>query len=330
MKFEKIFIFLITLILLLTLTGCTGGVYRQPDQQYLVSGIAFKRDKSRIIAFAETVVVNTESTEQGVSRHIFSASGNTAEESLLNLSGKISKPLLFDHCGLIAVDKDLSSEQFSQVIDYCKKNEEINLAAYMISSENTDILFDCEPVSTLTVSYDLLGVIDRVEFLNGIKFHNRYYEVCANKLRESRCFFLPLVLVNKGEYILSGGDVYIDNKMVDSLELTEGALYCLLTDNFSDGKFEDFEISDSKTRFECDLREDTLFITLNIKADLEKGDYAYLSDKIERTLENLRGNTDIFGFNDRISRKYRSLWNTVKDNYNFYYTNAKIEVKYEF
>ena len=330
MKFKKHFILLILLILLFTLTGCTGGVYRQPDQQYLISGIAFKRDKNKISAFAETVVVNTESTEQGVSRHVFSATGNTAEESLLNLSGKISKPLLFDHCGLIAVDEALSSEQFRQVIDYCKKNEEINLAAYMITSKNPDTLFDCEPVSTLTVSYDLLGVIDRVEILNGIKFHNRYYEVCANKLRPSECFLLPDISVKNSQYSLSGGNVYIGNKKQKSLSLTEGALYCLLTDNFSNGQFENFEIDDSKTRFECDLKEDTLFITLNIKADLKSGDSAILKNKLDLALQNFRESADIFGFKDRISRKYRNIWNTVKDNYNFYYTNAKIEVNYEF
>lgn len=330
MKLKKIFFLLIIFIFLSTFSGCTGGVYRQPDQQYLVSGIAFKRDKDKITTFAETVIVNTESTDQGVNRHIFSASGNTAGESLLNLSGKISKPLLFDHCGLIALDEALSGEQFEQIIDYCKKNEEINLAAYMISSENIDTLFDCEPVSTLTVSYDLMGVIDRVESLNGIKFHNRYYEVCANKLRQSECFLLPFVSVKNGEYILNGGDVYIGDKKSKSLSLTESALYCLLTDNFSQGEFEDFEISKSKTLFKCDLKDDILHITLNVKANLKSGDSASLNNEIQRTLQNLRGNRDIFGFEDRIYRKNRKIWNTVKDNYNFYYTNAEIEVKYEF
>lgn len=330
MKIKKIICFLIALFFILTLSGCRGGVYRQPDQQYLVSGIAFKKDLNKITAFVETVVVNTESTKQGVSRHIFSASGDSVEVSMLNLSGKISKPLLFDHCGIIAIDENLNAEQFEQIIDYCQANEEINLATYMVSSPFADTLFTCEPVSTLTVSYDIMGVIDRVEYLNGIKFHNRYYEVCANKLRPSQCFFLPNITVNNLQYILSGGNVYVDNKSQKVLTLADGVLYSVLNDNFKKGRIKDYEISHLKTYFECDLKNDVLHISLNINADLKSGDSKVLQSEINSTLKNLRGNTDIFGFKDRISRKDKEIWDTIKDNYNFYYTNAQIEVNYEF
>ncbi len=331
MKIKKVITVFLIFSFLFCLSGCSGNVYTQADQRYIVSAIGFEKKNSAIHTIAEAIAVNAESTEQSVERVVLEGSGNTIDESLLDLGAKLSKPLLFDHCGVIIVDSSMGVPDLKEVFSYCEKNKQINLAAYIVYSENTKELLSLKPMAALTVGYDILGVISRVQSLYGVKFYNRFYELCANILKKGESFMLPNFEVVGEEYNLSGSAVYTSFYKEVNLSNKQTALYCLLTDTYSRGAFSDYEIASGKCYFDSSIKSGKLNINLKIKADIKKGDRAKLLEEIRKTANTLNdiSSGDVFGFSNRIYRKNTKVWENIKENPQEFIKNASLNISLE-
>lgn len=331
MKIKRILSLLLVLILPLCLSGCSGSVYTQSDRQYIVSALGFINKNGVIKAIAEAVAVNAESTEQSVERVVLKGEGETPSESILDLGAKLSKPLLFDHCGVILIDASLNGEEVEKVFSYCEQNKQINLAAYIVHSDNIEKLLSLKPMASLTVGYDIIGVIDRAQSLYGIRYFNRFYEVKANLLKKADTFVLPSFEIKGEEYKISGSEIYcsLDKKVHLTNEQT--ALYCLITDTYSHGSFSEYKIATSKCYFDSDVKSGKLYINLKIKAEIEKGNRKKLLEKIEQTANTLNTffDSDILGFSNRIYRKNQKVWEKVQGEEKEFIKNANISITLE-
>jgi len=331
MRIKKILSLFLVLILLFCLSGCSGNVYTQADQQYIVSAIGFLNKSGRIRAVAEAVAVNAESTEQSVERVVLEGEGATPAESVLDLAARLSKPLLFDHCGVILTDATLNREEVEKVLSYCEENKQINLAAYIVYSDDIEKLLSLKPMAALTVGYDIIGVIDRAQSLYGIKFFNRFYEVKANTLKKSNTFLLPSFEAVGEEYTISGSEVYSSFERKARLTNEQTALYCLITDTYSHGAFSEYKIASAKCFFDSSIKDEKLYIDLRIKAQIEKGSREKLLEELEQTANtlNLFFDSDIFAFSNRIYRKNQKVWKKIVSKEKEFIKNAHISIALE-
>lgn len=173
----------ITLAILLLLCGC-----QKTGPEYLVSGIGVDSSDGKYNVCFETIIVNTENTDQSV--HILKGSGNTVEKAVKQIYAQCTQPLLMAHCGVVVIGENITCKQLKEVGEYCYNEDEITLSAYFVKTDNAEKLLSLNPVSSVSVAYDIMGLVKQ----NG-NYCNRFFEVINTGYRTT----LPKISIkNKG------------------------------------------------------------------------------------------------------------------------------------
>lgn len=109
-----------SLIFLTCLSACGGtGDSIKNDRRFMVSALGFEADGFLIKVTAELIVINSENPEVSPEARVFSAKSRDIEGALEEISSRLSKPMLLEHCGIIAIGESMTAERFSQICDYC-------------------------------------------------------------------------------------------------------------------------------------------------------------------------------------------------------------------
>lgn len=179
---KKLFIILLCPLLL---CGC-----RQKPQEYLVTAIAADYDGGLYTVYYEAVIINTETS--GQRREILTASGRTLLETVKAIEKQATLPLLMSHCGIVAVGNGITRTKLRGIMKYCKENRDITLSVQFIKIDNPEQLLKTEPLSSISVGYDLVSLIKT----QNKNFKNRLFEIYKNQNP-----ILPkLSLTEKGYY----------------------------------------------------------------------------------------------------------------------------------
>ncbi|MBO5211851.1 MAG: hypothetical protein J6B80_07990 [Clostridia bacterium] len=179
---KKLFI-----LLLLPLFFCSC---RQKPQEYLITAIGADYDGGLYTLYFEAVIANTE--EEGQKREIITAKGRTLLETVENIEKQATLPLLTSHCGVVAVGKGITRTKLLGIMRYCKENRDIPLSIQFIKTDNPEKLLKTEPISSISVGYDLVSIMQK----SNKKLSNRLFEIY-----KSQSPVLPkLTLTEKGYY----------------------------------------------------------------------------------------------------------------------------------
>lgn len=171
-----------SVLLIFSLVGCTRT---QPE--YLISGMGFDYSDSEYTVYFETIIINSENTDQTVK--IIKGTGAKIENAVEEIKKQCTQPILLQHCGVIVISEDITRKEFSEICKYCYYNKDITLSAFFIKTDNAQKLFSLKPVSSLCVGYDIMGLIKQ----NG-NSKNRFFEV----LNVNDCSALPKISVKDG------------------------------------------------------------------------------------------------------------------------------------
>ena len=183
--------FLLCLFLFLFLSGC-----QKAKPEYLVSsiGIDTKNDKFNICF--EAVIVNSENPEQKLM--LLKGSGDTIEQAVAQINRQCTQPILLSHCAVIIIGETVTQNQLNKILEYCYQKDEITLSAFFITTKNAEKLLSQEPVSSVCVGYDIMGLIEQYSKLQNKNFKNRFFEVITLKEQAK----LPkIILKEKGYYL---------------------------------------------------------------------------------------------------------------------------------
>ena len=199
---KKIFLSL-SLVCLFSLCGCSlGDAVMSETTQYLVSAIGFDCKNSEIITNIEAVVVNSEEPEEEIHALLFEGKGKTLKKSVENALSKAQKPLSLSHCALLILGENMNPQKLSEVCDFVFDTEQITVSVAFVESENAEKLLSLEPVSSVTVGYDIVSLLETQSKRKNIGFRNRYFEIeqrrCENKAQKK----LPFIKISGKKYSL--------------------------------------------------------------------------------------------------------------------------------
>ena len=321
------------LSVLISLSLCGCGVYKEADMQYTVAALGFEGG-STVSVYAEIITVNPESTKQETGNLLASAQGETVKEAISSLKHSLSKPLFFSHCGLICLGESLKANRIKEILDYCYENDEINHSVYFISSDNTEELLSLSSQSEMATGYDIMGVIRQAAKAECVDYNNRYYEIEAVRQGVQDIFSLPIFKVQDGSPLLNGIRIYKNCEKTNDLTNEETYSYYLLRDLTKKGSI----ITDGKT-VKITSKDDDFGVSLDEKLHISleteigfKGNEEFISTVQKQSEELIKKSiyiykTDIFGFGARIHKRNEKLWNKIGENYSEFYLNSDISFK---
>lgn len=176
---------IILLLCPLLLCGC-----RQKPQECLVTAIGADYDDGLYTLYFEAVVTNTEKDSQ--KREVLTAKGRTLLETVEQIEKQATLPLLTSHCGVVAVGKGITRTKLLGIMRYCKENRDIPLSVQFIKTDSPQELFETDPISSISVGYDLVSMMQK----NEKPLNNRLFEIY-----KSQSPILPkITLTEKGYY----------------------------------------------------------------------------------------------------------------------------------
>ena len=174
------------LCMLLFLCGCEGE-----RREYLVSAIGVMETERGFSLCAEEVIINTEKNEQSL--RLIKGEGETLEEAVEKIKSQSVQPLLFSHCGVIAIGQGVADATLKEVCEYAIKSREITLSAYILKTENPIKLLSAKPVSSLSAGYEIMAFLRQ-----NSSYRNRLFELAAKDYKTD----LPVILIEDGGFVI--------------------------------------------------------------------------------------------------------------------------------
>lgn len=163
---------LLVLPIFLCLCGC-----QKTEPEYLISAIGFDNNGGMLNTCFEAVIINSETQSEELK--IIEVQGETVEECVKNLSRKCTQGYLLSHCGVLVIGQSVTERQLNGIYDFCFKEPDITLSVLLVETENAKSLLSNKPVSTISVGYDIMGVIKQYGENKNVSFKNRYFEIIA-------------------------------------------------------------------------------------------------------------------------------------------------------
>ena len=177
---------LILLLCPLLLCSC-----KQKPQEYLVTAIGIDYSGGIYKLYYEAVITNTE--KEGQRREVLTATGRTLLQTVKKIEKQATLPLLTSHCGVVAVGNGITRTKLLGIMRYCKENRDIPLSIQLIKTDNPEKLLKSEPLSSISVGYDLVSLMKKSDK----NLDNRLFEIYKNQSP-----VLPkLTITEKGYYI---------------------------------------------------------------------------------------------------------------------------------
>ena len=218
---KKLSVCLAAVFFCCTLAGCSfrsGSAGN--DRRFMVTALGFSGSE-KITVTAEIVTVNSESAKAEPTPQTLSYTANGITKALCGIANSLSRPMLLEHCGIIVISTALSAERLTEIFDYCFKENRITLSAYMIAADDPTVLLDGEPVSSVAVGYDIMGIIGQKSETGKIKLENRYFEIESRREKGERVFSMPYFVRTEDGIALDGLAVFDSDKFVIKAEISE-------------------------------------------------------------------------------------------------------------
>ncbi len=317
-------------IIFCVFTGCSAmQTFSNDSQEYIVSSVGFDEGENKVEIVMEILVVNADDMNEGKEKRIFEASGKTVKEAYYKLISNTTQPVTLTHNGIVAIGKSIKSERFKELLEFCSREPQFNVGTMFVYTEDCRKLLNKNPLSSISVGYDILSMLEVLSSQTGVKLNNKFYEIRSILKKKNKTFYIPIMKYQGEEFYTDGMAIFKDNEFVYSLNTEEMQLMSFLTDRVSKGEFilenREFFVDYSKTTYKFKL-DGALQCTVNLRLKAD-GNRETLEKRLTHMLEDLRGRLgDVFGFENIIYQKNREIWKKIRDNYHSYFKTAKLKV----
>lgn len=301
-------------VLMLTLlSGCrftTGGAAN--DRRFIVAAIGFESDGALITVYAETIIINSETPENEPTPKLLKGSGATINEAFEEIEASLARPLMLEHCGIIAVGGGVTASWFDRICDYCLNDRRITLSSYMVSCDSPEKLLSKKPESSVAAGYDIMGIIEQRSSSSGIFYDSRFFEIEGLREKGRSVFTLPFFTLTADGISLDGLSLYRDDSLIGKLGSDDAVLYSLMTGNFDRGTVrigkDEYRIRLRGAEYDySDSGENRIYLKLRLMGDsLDDA----VCERLEQELDGLESRlrmslgTDAVGFTDILSERH--------------------------
>lgn len=317
--------FILTVFILISLSGCKNSYPSETGMEYMVSSIGFDKTAEKVTVFAEIIVVNSADSSKGTMTQILKADGKTAKTALYNLHSSLSKPLMLNHCGLLILGEGIEGNALVEILNICLDNKDITGAIELVATKSAEKLINVKPVSQIAIGYEISEAIKQNSDFSGIVYKNRFYEVEAGRNATNNVFSLPFFTVEEKQHKISGIKIYRNNLSFKTLKGDSVGLYSVMSNNFKNGSVKigdrSFSLNLKSVNYNIDYKEDKLFVKVSLDVDTKNENLNFLANELEKTVIEKR---DIYYISDRIYRKERKIWDVIKNDYHKIFKAAEI------
>ena len=311
------------------LCGCSGENAKS-DRRYMVSSLGFSTDGALINVFAEIIIVNSEDPESSPETKLFSAAAQSISGALDKIGSSLEKPMLLNHCAVIAVGEKMTPYWFSEICDYCFNENRITMSAYMISVEDPYELLSEKSPSSAAKGYDIMGMIEQQSERTGLSYSSRYFEVEAVRESGKKTFTLPHFVISESGTSVDGLSVFREDRLIANLNNEDSGCYAVITGEFKNGTLrfgaEEYHLRTRKVDYlYSDGNENKIVLRLRLSGDGFDGTACERLEKnLESLYERLKSETgkDAFGFYDILSVKYSEFEDKYQSGYEEFFGSA--------
>lgn len=326
---KKTVLFFSLAMIVFSFCGCSAKEAIASDkQEYIVSAIGFDRENTKVKMFLETVIVNSDDLSPKKNSKLIFGTGKTVEEAFAKITAKTTQPLMFSHCGVVAIGEGITAKQLENIYDFCYEKDEINLAAMFILTPKAEKLFSLKPLSSVAMGYDIMSMTEVISEDRGINFKNLLYEIESARQKPLKTVYMPFLTADGEDFTLEGIGIFKNNILKDKMDLEETQLLGFVTDSVWRGNFllrnNSFRVESSKTTYDFEYNG-RLKIILNIRFK-GKGNLKLLKEEIEKILKekSLRG--DIFSLGNFIYHQAPKQWDKFGSDYNEIFKRTEFKV----
>ncbi|MEE0808191.1 MAG: hypothetical protein U0L84_02390 [Acutalibacteraceae bacterium] len=277
---------------------CGCNVRRGLDDGYILTAIGFDFKNDVYTTFCELTVI-PDRQDEDIKTTTFTASGNTPEGALYNLSLNFQKAVYFDHCAALLIGNGVEGASLGSVIAYCAKEKNINPTLYTAYCEDIGALLKTE-TSAAAVGYHIMNLLRHRERESGIDFKSKLYEIATQKGDVTQTFTLP-VFKGGEEVVLTGATVFKDNNKTATMNNDEYTAYSFLTERFKRGRIslygEFADIKRVKYDFKVKTSEQKTDASIDIKLhtkDKSKGFEGVMKVQLQMLSDTLIGKDVLF------------------------------------
>lgn len=319
-----------------SLCGCSlRNAVSAEAQEHIVSALGFEEENGEIKMYVEAVIINSEDPEAEKKTKLVEGKGDTVKSALNEILSKTVQPLMFSHCGVIITENGISAKRFKEICDYIYSEEEITISVFMATTKDVKQLLSSEPISSISMGYDIINSLESFAERTGTNLHNRYYEISAAMKKTVNVFLLPDLTTEEQNFKTNGAVVFYQNKPVLKLDNQQTAVFGIAADFQKAGEIflEDnlFKIRNSTSLMTVSLKDKPtvkLTVDLKLKSGKKGEKKKILEDEIYSLFSlSQKNGVDILGVGNMLYRRENKIWDKLKKDYVNQYKNFAIKVE---
>jgi hypothetical protein len=196
----KLKITAITTVLFIILGCAFVKDYIEPEKRVIVSCLAIDY-KDGFVFTIETAVGDKEGN---ILTSVYSASGNSSENTMQNLKQKSYGKLLFSQCPVILLSQSVTGENLKQLLLFLFDNNDISLSVKFVCCNTASELLTSE--TNKPAGYEIETLLNSNSQYKPLSFA----EIIDKELRGKNEFYLPFAEKQEERFVLNKFLIYED------------------------------------------------------------------------------------------------------------------------
>lgn len=201
--------------------------YTEPEDQYMISALGFDEEGDELVVSAQT------SSEEGKVLAVYRGRGDSIEYAMAHLEGTDAKRIELGHCGAVVIGESVSAERLREILDYCRRNDDVTVSAGLGTAHNAFELLSREDAS----GYAIMRAMRKGEDGNGISEGGRLYSALDVLFSGKRggVFALPYFALDEEAWSLWGLRLFRNCERLTLLDRSESVIYTMVSGSFGSG-----------------------------------------------------------------------------------------------